>query len=412
MSAPFRVQGQRDTQSTSSYDVVVVGAGPYGLASAAHLTRRGLKVGIFGKPLGFWREQMPAAMILRSYWWANDISDPQKHYTIEKYFAEVGQEPFDPLPAEFFIKYGLWFQQQAVPDVDETYVERVEQAERRFLLTLKDGRAIESKAVVMAPGLYYYVYYPDEYSHLSKELISHTADYHTFEQFAGKRLAIIGGGQSALENAALAHESGARVDLISRSPLVWIRGSGSFPKHRPLKDRLYNPKAGISSDWYSWRLEHFPYRFQHQSRETKDSQLSGPGRYGPMGASWLKPRVIGAVNVHESQQVQEVKETDHGLDLILSNGERLEVDHLMLGTGYRVDLKKLPMLSPALLSQIQTYQETPVLSDRFESSVPGMYFIGASSVSSCGPLYRFVVGTKAAARRIAQAIPGSVARAR
>jgi cation diffusion facilitator CzcD-associated flavoprotein CzcO len=412
MSAPISVKGKSAMWSASSYDVVIMGAGPYGLASAAHLTKRGLKVGIFGRPLSFWREQMPEAMILRSYWWATNIADPQGRYSLEKYFAAIGREPFDPLPAEVFIKYGLWFQQQAVPDVDETFIERIEQSGRRFLLTLEDGRRVESKAVVMAPGLHYYVHRPDEYNHLPQELISHTADRHTFEQFAGKRLAVIGGGQSALENAALAYESGAQVDLIARHPIVWIAGSGSFPKHRSLKARLYNPKAGISSDWYSWWLEHFPYQFQHLSREEKDNHLSGRGRYGSMGAAWLKPRVVGVINVHESQSVQEVKETDSGLELLLSNGKRLEVDHLILGTGYRVDLSKLPMLAPPLVAQIQTYRGAPVLSDRFESSVPGLYFVGASSVSSCGPLYRFVLGTKAAARRIAQVMPRSIAYAR
>jgi Pyridine nucleotide-disulphide oxidoreductase len=396
--------GQLDSRSGVDYDAVVVGAGPYGLSAAAHLRERGLEVGVFGKPLHFWRVHMPENMLLRSYWWATSISDPGKRYSIMQYFRETRQQPVDPLPIETFIDYGLWYQQRVVPNVDETYVELIEKKEQHFVLTLSDRRLIQSRTVVMAPGLNYYAHRPAEYDHLPTELISHTGDCHTFGQFKDKKLLIIGGGQGALEAAALAHESGARVELITRTPLVWIEGSGAFPEHRPLLVRLRSPKAGISTGWFSWRLEHFPYYFQRLPRSTKDKLLNGPGRYGPMGASWLKPRVLGRVVVHEQQQVQEAREIDEGVELSLTNGVKLKADHIVLGTGYRVDINKLPMLHPSIVSAMRTYQKAPILNTYFESTLTGMYFVGISSLSSCGPLYRFVVGTDAAARRIAQHI--------
>jgi cation diffusion facilitator CzcD-associated flavoprotein CzcO len=412
MSTSFDVKKQPVSTPATLYDVVVVGAGPYGLSTTAHILKRGLRVRIFGKPLAFWREHMPEHMLLRSYWWATNLSDPQHRYGLERYLQATGQQAIDPLPIETFIDYGLWFQKQAVPNVDETYVESIERVERQFELTLKDGRVVHSRAVVMAPGLRYYTYCPTEYSHLPSEFVSHTADHHTFERFIGKKLVVIGGGQGALETAALARESGVDVQIVTRSPLIWIEGSGSFPEHRPLLERLRNPKAGISTGWFSWRLEHFPYAFQRLSREVKDQTLMGRGSYGPMGASWLKPRIIGEMPVYELQRVQETRVTDAGVELHLSNETRLTVDHIMLGTGYRVDIHKLPMLHPSIVSQIQTYQNAPVLNNYFESSVPGMYFLGISSLSSCGPLYRFVVGADAAARRVAHAVAIRVAHAR
>ena len=98
--------------------------------------------------------------------------------------------------------------------------------------------------------------------------------------------------------------------------------------------------------------------------------------------------------------------------LTLSNKTVLKADHVFLGTGYRMDIKKLPMLHSSLLSAIQTYLGAPVLSNRFETNIPGLYFIGFSSVSSCGPLFRFVVGTDAAARRVAGAVARQVAQAK
>lgn len=404
MSKSLDVQVSRNASPTTTCDVVVVGAGPYGLSIAAHLLERGLEVTVLGRPFQLWQENMPKGMLLRSYWWATNLSDPHKHYGLECYFRETGQQAIDPLPAETLIGYGLWFQKHVVPNVDETYVRTIEHKEDHFILTLADGRLIHSSAVIMAPGLYYYTYSPADYSHLPAELVSHSSEHHTFDRFADKSVVIIGGGQSALETAALAHERGVRVQLITRRPIVWIKGEASLIEHRPLLERLRHPKAGISADWFSWQLEHFPYFFQQLPRSVKDRLLRGIASYGPMGSAWLKSRVLGKVSVHELQQVQHVKEGDDGVILTLSNNKTLKADHIILGTGYRADIKKLPMLHPSLISEVQTYQNAPILNQNFQTNVPGLYFVGFSSVSSCGPLYRFVLGTDAAARRIASSV--------
>jgi FAD-dependent urate hydroxylase len=406
------LNGQRSQNSTQPvyYDSVVVGAGPYGLSTAAHLLEQGLKVAVLGEPLQLWREHMPKGMLLRSYWWATNLADPHRQYGLAQYFRETGQQAIDPLPGETFVEYGLWFQRHVVPDVDETYVDSIERQDGQFVLTLVDGRVLGSSTVVMAPGLRYYAFRPAEYDHLSSELVSHSSDHHVFDRFAGKQVVVIGGGQGALETAALAHESGAIVQVISRSPIVWIRGSGSAPTNRTLRERIRNPKAGISYGWFSWGLEHFPYAFQRLPQSIKDELLHGRGRFGPMGASWLKPRVEGNVHLQELLHVQELKEIGAGVKLVLSNNRVLKADHVILGTGYRVDVRNLPMLHPSILSNIQIYKNAAVLNNHFESSVPGLYFVGISSVSSCGPLYRFVVGTESAARRVAEAVAWQVKR--
>lgn len=150
------IEKPQESISTARYDAVVVGAGPYGLSAAAHLQGRGLKVAIFGKPLKLWREHMPKGMFLRSHWWATNLSDPDEKYGFEQFFKVSQYRPCYPVPIEAFIDYGLWFQKQAVPDVDETYVTSIERREKQFLLTLADGRTVQSSTVVMAVGLYFY----------------------------------------------------------------------------------------------------------------------------------------------------------------------------------------------------------------------------------------------------------------
>jgi thioredoxin reductase len=404
MSQSIEMQQKQKFSLSIEYDVAIVGAGPYGLATAAHLSGQGLNVIVFGKPMQLWREHMPQGMLLRSYWWATNISDPNKQYGLERFCQLTDRHPVDPMARETVIDYGLWFYQQTIPNADQTYVKTIERQGGQFTLTLEDERTVTCEAVVMAPGLGYYVHRPAEYCRLPSQVLSHTADHNSFECFAGQSLAIIGGGQSALETAALAHEAGVHVQLITRSPLVWIQDGPSFPEHRSLLERIRSPKAGIAPGWFSWQLEHLPYLFQSLPRAARDRLLRGRGSYGPMGASWLKPRVLGQVDLHELQRVVQLQDGDNGVEITLSNHKRLNVDHVMLATGYRADVKRLPMLHTDLLPQIKTYRDAPILSNTFESTVPGLYFIGFTSVLSCGPLYRFVVGTDAAARQVTRAV--------
>jgi FAD-dependent urate hydroxylase len=402
MSVSLGVEELQGSVPTAHYDAVVVGAGPYGLSTAAHLLGRGLNVAIFGKPLNLWREHMPKGMLLRSYWWAVNLSDPQKKYACAQYLQLHELEPPDPMSIETFIDYALWFQQYAVPNVDETYVSTIACKERLFEVTLVDGRVVQTPSVVMAPGLAYYTYRPSEYSYLLAGLVTHTSDHYTFGGFAGKRVVVIGGGQSALEISALLHENGADVEVVSRRGIRWLTDDSL--QNRTLIKQIRYPKAGIGPGWFNWGLENLPYAFQWLPRSTKDKLLRTRGQYGPAGAVWLKPRVMGKIRLHELVQVEEIKETDSGVALTLSNNEILKADHIILGTGYRVNISNLPMLHPSVLSRIQTYNNAPILNSRFESSVPGLYFIGLSSISSFGPFYRFVVGVDAAAQGVTDAV--------
>lgn len=390
---------------TAHYDVVVMGAGPYGLSVAAHVLGKGLHVAVFGKPMELWREWMPKGMLLRSYWWATDLSDPEQRYGLERYLIhERGLQGFDPLPGEMIADYGLWFQKHAVPTVDETYIHTIERSDEHFVVTLVDGRVVTCSSVVMAPGLQPFVYRPLEYAHVSKELVSHTAELRTFDHLAGKKVVMLGGGQSARESAALAYESGVQIELVARKPLNWIQGGASYPQGRPLLERLIEPRAKIAVGWFNKIEETLPYMFQRLPRSTKDQILQGVGAHGPTASSWLKPRLIGKVPLHERTAIEQVTEQDGGLLITLSNHQTIRADHLILGTGYRIDLTRLSMLGSSLLPAIEVYQGAPVLSNHFETSVPGLYFVGFPSHKSCGPYYRFVVGTGAAASRVAGAV--------
>jgi FAD-dependent urate hydroxylase len=381
-------------------DVVVVGAGPYGLSAAAHLLARSLKVSVFGKPLHFWQRHMPQGMLLRSYWWATNLSDPEGSYSFARYFQTIGVDPCNPLPARTFVEYGLWFQKQAVPEVDETYVVSIERQAELFQLKLADERVVMAKAVVMAPGLQYYAYSPQLYRDLPVSLVSHSSHHHELTAFAGRRVAVIGGGQAALETSALLAESGASVELFSRHGIVWTAQTSTDV---PLILReLRAPRAGMGHGWLNLFLEKYPYLFYHLPRDTRDHLLMT--RHGPAGAYWLKNRVINHIQLHEYIHIENVTTINDRVRLSLASGQKLEVDHVILGTGYHADIRRLPMLHPTLLASLQGYKGSPLLSAQFESTVPGLFFIGYTAARSFGPFYRFVIGDGAAARRVTRAV--------
>lgn len=407
MSVSIDVQQIKSSSSTTQYDAVVLGAGPYGLSAATHLRSRGLKVAVFGKPIQLWREHMPEGMYLRSYWWATNLSDPQKKYSFERYFQAKGLDLAsvpDPITLEMFVDYALWFQKNAVPDVDETYITHIERKDKQFLVTLEDGRVVSCNTVVMAPGLHYYRHVPEEYAELPSTLVSHSSDHNKLGRFEGKRVAIIGRGQAALELAALACEAGAQVQLISRSPFRWVKvASGRLP---PWLQSIRSPKAMMGSGWSNLLLEKYPYAFHRASQSRKDTMVDTT--HGPAGSHWLKPRLLEKVTMRENVSVKKVEAVDTSAQITLSDGEVIEVDHIILGTGFHPDVKRLSMLDTALADSIQTYKGSPILNTWFESNVPGLYFIGYSAVRSFGPYYRFVTGVEAAARRVAHATARSL----
>jgi lysine/ornithine N-monooxygenase len=385
--------------ATADYDAIVVGAGPYGLSTAAHLIGRSLRVGVFGTPFGLWRDHMPSGMFLRSHWWATHLSDRRHRYTFDQFARETNASLSYPIPRTTFIDYGLWFQQRAVPMVDPTFVSSIERHADGFALTLADGRQVTGAAVVIAVGVAYYARRPSLYDHLPPSLVSHSCDHRDFSRFSGKQIVVVGGGQSAIEYAALLHEAGAAVHVVARRAIEWR--SADRTDQRTAAERIMAPRASIAPGWDYWCLDRLPYAFYHLPQRAKDRYNLN---YSSGASHWLRDRIIGKVSLHEAQTILAIDAKGDAAVATTSDAKTLRADHVMLATGYGVDLDKLTMIGPSLRRSIRTVDGTPLLSPWFESTVPGLYFSGLTSLGAFGPIYRFVAGCGPAARRVSRAI--------
>jgi hypothetical protein len=368
-------------------NVAIVGAGPYGLAVSAHLRRAGVDVRIFGEPMSFWRT-MPQGMMLRSNWPATCIAEFEGPLSLDTYQAATGIRFGRPVPLERFVEYGEWVQQQAAPDVDRRQVEAVSRDTDGFRLTV-DGDTVRARRLVIAAGIAPFVWRPTQFDALPSELASHTADHRDLSVFAGRKVLVVGGGQSALEAAALMKESSADVEVVVRKDRInWLHG-GKYHRMLGRYSKLVYAPTDVGPMGLS-RVVAVPDLFRRFPRSMQRPMAQRSIR--PAGAAWLVPRLTD-VPIRLGESIVDARPAGEGLRVSLSGGETRQVDHLLLGTGYRVDISRYPFLTPELLGSVRQIGGYPILGPGLESSVPRLHFLGAPAAWSFGPIMRFVSGS-------------------
>jgi len=380
-----------------TFDAVVIGAGPYGLAVSAELRRAGADVHVFGDAMSFWMRQMPKGMCLRSSWSASHIGDPKSPLNLNVFEQERAGGIARPIPIADFIAYGQWFQAHALPDLDPRSVTRVETQGGGFRLTLADGEVMEVRRVIVAAGIAPFAVRPVLFDGLSPEHASHSVEHADLARFAGRRVVVIGGGQSATESAVLLRENGAEVEMLMRARRFrWV---GRAPREGLFGPILFD-RTDVGPAFVSHLVAH-PMAVRALPRTL---QRDATRRSLAPGASlWLRPRMDGLV-VSMGRQVVQAARRDGRVHLRLDDGSSREVDHVLMATGYRVDIRRYPFLAPELLARVRCFEGQPVLDAGFETSVPGLHFVGAPAMYSFGPLLRFVSGTEFAARMVTRRV--------
>lgn len=391
----------------SSCQVAVIGAGPYGLATAAHLRARNVETRIFGTPMEFWERHMPKGMFLRSASSASSLGDPTGRLELDRYRGLHDIPITKPVPIHDFIQYGHWFQKQAVPHVERRTVANVASNARGFHVRLDDGEEFHARRVVVATGISLFAHRPQEFANQPAALVSHTFDHADLGRFKRQRVAVLGSGQSALESAAILHEAGSEVEILARASSRYmipdVTSRGWVRSARRVASKFVRPPFDIMGPRFiSWIIA-WPRMYRHAPRAVQQMLTGRAVR--PAGASWLVSRLT-PITMTSNCRITDAAATPDGsrLRLKLSDGSERLVDHLLCGTGYRVDVTRYAFLAQPLRDALRTREGYPDLNVGFESSIPGLHFLGTPAAHSFGPLCRFVAGTPYMSREVTRFI--------
>ncbi|HEY7103743.1 MAG TPA: FAD-dependent oxidoreductase [Mycobacteriales bacterium] len=364
-------------------DLLVIGAGPYACAAAAFARANGIDTTVVGRPMSFWREHMPAGMYLRSG--PNWHLDATGEHTFAAYFEDRGLRPeqLDPIPIGVFLDYTEWFRRCTGVDVDERLVTDLSTVDGCFVATLDDGATVAADRVLAAPGIQHFVDLPGWYAEVPPDRRGHTSEIVAFDRFAGARVAIIGGRQSAYEWAALLRDHGAeRVDVVHRHAVPdFAKVSWAFV------DGYLDATLAHRGWWRrlpAERQQEISLTFWRVGRLTLEP--------------WLVPRIApDVVTRHPGAEVTGAVAGGAGVTLSLSNGTVLTADHVVFATGYRADLASVPYLA-GVLDRVSVTDGFPDLTEGFETSLAGLYVTGFASTRDFGPFYGFTAGCPSAAR--------------
>jgi thioredoxin reductase len=392
-------------------DTVIIGAGPYGLSIAAHLSKSSLTFRIFGSPMQSWRSHMPKGMLLKSEGFASSLDDPGSCFTLRDYCEKMNLPYGDignPVPLEVFSAYGLEFQKLLVPTLEQTDITSVTRTSEGFVLETADGQIVQAHTVIVATGITHFSYLPPFLVDLPGSHVSHSSQHHDLSCFRGKKVAVLGAGASAVDIAAILHEEGSQVQLVARGQEIAFHTKAKEP--RPLQQRLRYPRSGLGIGWSSRLCTDAPLLFHAMPEKFRFRFVRN--HLGPAPGWFVRDKVVGKFPLHLGCKIQSASIEDGKVHLKLvekdgSNSE-LIVDHVISATGYQISISRMRFLDEALRRLVHTVEDTPVLSSHFETSVPGLYMVGLASAYSFGPLMRFAYGAKFTAKHISKHVAAKI----
>ncbi len=371
---------------------LIIGAGPFGLAMAVQARERGIEHIVIGESMSFWKRHMPAGMVLRSgcEWHL----DPTGSHTIERFLATRGERPSDvePLPLELYLEYARWFQESKRIRPRPARVTRLDKNDGRFEATLDDDATVVADRVLLALGFAPFAHIPDELAALvPAERSSHSRDLLAPGRFAGRRVLIVGGRQSALESAALVAEAGATAVYVCHRHDTPAFTESDWSWVEPLLERIGNEPG-----WYRGLSD--------AERKALNDRFWVEGRLKL--EPWLGPRVRHEViTMHSNRRVVGCEPSGDGLRVPLHSGESVEVDHVLYATGYKVDMGRVPLLAAGnLLPRLECRDGYPVLDDSLQTSVPGLFITSLPAARDFGLFFAFTAAVRASARIVSRAL--------
>jgi len=364
-----------------------------------------------------WLNHMPKGMLLKSDGFASNLYDPEGSATLRGFCEEAGITYRDlglPVTLETFCAYGLTFQRRMVPELESKIVTRIERCGTGFQVTVDDGETLTARRVILAVGISHFPYLPPTLASLPPDVLTHSSSHKDVELFRGREVLVIGGGASSIGLAGLLKEVGADVKLLAREDHLVFHERGDEEKSRSLWSRIRHPQSGLGPGLKSYFYANSPNLFHKLPESVRIRAVNTS--LGPAGHWCSREKVVARVPLLLGSSIvrSEVVGGRACLTLRSARGEekKISAEHVIAGTGYRVDVNRLTFLSPEILAGITAVGGSPVLSSTLESSVTGLYFAGLAAANSFGPVMRFAFGAGFASGVLTQTVKSLLAKER
>lgn len=375
----------------SSTDLLIIGAGPFGLALAGFAQENGINHQVVGVPMGFWRDNMPEGMLLRS---TCDWSlDPMGIHTIDAYLSTLGKRCGDvePLSRGFYLDYASWFQEQKFIESTNRTVSSLVLDGEGLVAIFSDGRRIRSRNVVLAIGFGNFFHIPARLDPMfPADQSGHTCNLVDFRRLRDKRVLIIGGRQSAFEWTALIREAGAETVHTSyrhdtprfeTSNWGWVNG-------------IVN-EMSADPGWYrgltAAEKDQLNIKFWQEGRLKLEP--------------WLASRIdYPNIHLYPNTEVATTRQRNQDIEVELDDGTILTVDEVIFATGYRVDLHRVPFVENGHLPGMEIQDGYTALDVGFQTSVPGLFITSLAATRDFGSFLAFTVSARAQAQIIGEAV--------
>ena len=373
--------------------ITVIGAGASGLATAAMLKRAGERVVVLerGEVGAVWATRYDR-LHLHTVRWLSCLPG----YRIPRAF---GKWPARERVAEYLQRYAAHHDLDVRTAVE---VERVEREDDGWALRTSSGR-MRAERVVVATGQSNVPFVPNWPGAFAGEIV-HSAEYRNPSAYRGRRVLVVGSGNSGAEIAVDLAEGGASDVLLSvRTPPSIVR-----------RDTL-----GVPSQLLGIASMHLPTavvdRMAAGIRRAAIPDLAPYGLVAPQRpySEFLRRRVIPIVDVGLADAVRMGRvrvvaalERFEAGAAVLADGGRIETDSVIAATGFRTGLERLV----GHLGVLDGRGQPLVRGVEEPAGAPGLHFVGYE-ITLGGTLRLVGIEAKQLARTVAAARAGKVASA-
>ena len=366
----------------SSHETIVVGAGPAGLATSRELARAGVDHCVLerGDQVGCTWANLYDSLVLHT----------GKHLSALPGMAFPPGTPLFPTRRDFLDYLQRYASAFRLPIETSTDVTRIERRADRWIVRLCTGTTLECRALVVATGIVANPLVPEIPGRDGfTGRVMHSVDYRQPAGMKGKRVLVVGAGNSAGEISVELARAGADVTLAVRT------GATIVPREL----------LGIPIQYVSVVLHPLP-RTLVQQLTTAVGRLRGP-RVLPPPSRALCPKVpLIGLALAAALRAGTIR-LQGGLAAFTAEGVRFsdeseqEFDEVILATGFRAALRFLDGEIQVDSCGFGRRRDRVVSLDR-----PGLYFVG-HNYDTRGGLYNISIDARRAARDVTRAVNGT-----